>query len=173
MSKTLNCLVCGKPLADHENICTRCGFQYHSAMGGSWETAFEAQKPRAAYYRTNTFLPQFDLGVTCYYWKDADGTIAPDTTKRLSFGTADKMEGKTLWLDQEFSRLPDEEDLTIEVSVKVPGAAERILPFRVKALTEPRLQRLGLLLDRNLNLTLKLSNDVRTVESNILPLLGG
>ena len=46
------------------------------------------------------------------------------------------------------------------------------LPFRVKALTEPRLQRLGLVLDQDLNLTLKLTNGVRTVESGRLPLLG-
>lgn len=172
MSNTLNCLVCGKPLADHENICTRCGFRYMDYIGGTRAQAFEEQRGEAAEYRSGTFLPRFDLGVTCYYWKDQDGTIAPDTTKRLSFGTADKMEGTTLWLDQEFSRLPDEEELTVEVSVKVPGAAERILPFRVKALTEPRLQRLGLALDQDLNLTLKLTNGVRTVESGRLPLLG-
>lgn len=173
MSNTLNCLVCGKPLINSENTCPNCGFQYHSAMGGTWETAFEAQKPRAAYYRTNTFLPRFDLGITCYYWKDQNGEIAPDTTKRLSFGTAAQLEGKTLWLDQDFARLQEEGELTIQISVKEDGAAERILPFRVKALTEPRLQRLGLKLNDDLELTLLLTNGVTTVESNSLPLLGG
>ena len=173
MSNILNCLVCGKPLINSENTCPNCSFQYHSAMGGSWETAFEAQKPRAAYYRTNTFLPRFDLGITCYYWKDQDGEIALDTTRRLSFGTAAQLEGKALWLDQDFVRLPDEEELTIQISVKEDGAAERILPFRVKALTEPRLQRLGLKLSDDLKLTLLLTDGVTTVASDSLPLLSG
>lgn len=173
MSNTLNCPVCNRPLSDHETVCPLCGFRFMNFIGGTREQAFEAQKDDAAIYRSNTFLPRFDLGVTCYHWKDKGGTIAVDTTERLSFGTAAQAENKTLWLDQEFARLSDEAPLTIEISVKQNDADERILRFQVTPLTEPRLQRLGLKLDSDLNLTLLLTNGSKTVESNRLPLLGG
>ena len=153
---TMNCLVCGKPMASNTNDCPHCNFHYLSYTSGSLEEALEVQKPRADYYRSNTYLPRIDLGITCYHWKDENGTIALASTERLSFGTAASLENKTVWLNQDFARLPDEETLTVDVSVKEQGAAERTLRFTLPALKDAELQRLGLQLDSNLKLTLKL-----------------
>ena len=170
---TMNCLVCGNPMTNTENDCPRCGFHYLDYLGGDWAQAVEAQKPDAVFYRTNTFLPKFDLGITCYRWKDENGTIALASTERISFGTAAALEKNTVWLNQEFARLPDEDKLTVEVSVKEQGRAERTLQFTLPALTEPELQRLGLALDADLKLTLKLktASGKREVTSNTIGLL--
>lgn len=153
---TMNCLVCGKPMASNANDCPHCGFHYLSYTSGSLAEALEAQKPRAAYYRSNTYLPKLDLGITCYRWKDDNGTIALASTERLSFGTAADLENKTVWLDQEFARLPDEDQLNVQISVKEAGASERTLQFTLPALKEAELQRLGLQLDSAMMLTVKL-----------------
>lgn len=170
---TMKCLVCGKPMASNVNDCPHCGFHYLSYTGGSLAEALEAQKPRADYYRSNTYLPKLDLGITCYRWKDDNGTIALASTERLSFGTAASLENKTVWLSQEFARLPDEEQLNVQVSVKEQGASERILQFTLPALKEAELQRLGLQLDSSMKLTLKLktASGKREVASNAVALL--
>lgn len=170
---TMNCLVCGKPMAITENDCPRCKFHYLDYMGGDWTQAMEAQKPDAAIYRTSTFLPRFDLGITCYHWKDENGTIALASTERLSFGSAAAVENKTVWLNQEFARLPEEEQLSVEVSVREHSATERTLRFTLPALHEPELQRLGLELDSALKLTLKLKtvSGKREVASDAIGLL--
>lgn len=170
---SMNCIVCGRPLNNHENDCPRCKFHYLDYMGGDWEQAMEAQKPDAAYYRTNTFLPKFDLGVTRYRWMDDNGTIALASVERLSFGTAADLENNTVWLSQEFARLPDEKQLTVEVSVREEGAAERTLVFTLPALDQPELQLLGLEMNRDLKLTLKLktASGKNEVASNAICLL--
>lgn len=153
---TMNCLVCGNPMSSTENDCPRCGFHYLGFTSGTQAEALEAQKPRAKYYRSNTYLPKLDLGITCYRWKDENGTIALASTERISFGTAAALENKTVWLDQEFARLPDEDKLTVEVTVKEQGQADRTLQFTLPALAEPELQRLGIALSDDMKLTLKL-----------------
>lgn len=170
---TMNCLVCGKPMANNANDCPHCKFHYLSFIGGSLADALEAQKPKADYYRSNTYLPTIDLGITCYHWKDDNGTIALASTERLSFGSAASLENKTVWLNQDFARLPDEEKLTVEVSVKEQGAADRTLQFTLPALKEAELQRLGLQLDSSMKLTLKLktASGKREVASDPVALL--
>lgn len=170
---TMKCLVCGNSMASNVNDCPHCGFHYLSYLGGSLAEALEAQKPKADYYRSHTYLPKLDLGITCYHWKDDNGTIALASTERLSFGNAASLVNKTVWLSQEFARLPDEEQLHIEVSVKEPGAAERILSFTLPALKDAELQRLGLHLDASMKLTLKLktASGSREVVSNAVALL--
>lgn len=170
---TMNCLVCGKPLTNNQSDCPHCGYHYLDYMGGDWAQALEAQRPDAEYYRNSTFLPRFDLGITCYHWKDEGGTIALASTERLSFGTAAAALNKTVWLSQEFARLPDEEKLTVEVTVREQGAAERTLRFTLPALGEPELQKLGLELDQKLNLKLKLktASGKHEVVSNAISLL--
>ena len=166
-----DCLVCFKPLPLGEDVCTRCGFQHYPGLDDDQEAVRNFQRPRAAKSRSEKFLPRFDLGVTSYYWKDENGTIAPDTTKRLSFGTAADMEKKTVWLNQEFARLPDEDKLDIEVSVKQDGAKDRTVRFQLPALKEPQLQRLGLELTQDLQLKLTLKNDKSSVTSDPTPFL--
>ena len=170
---TMNCLVCGRPITQDENICPRCNFHYSDYMGGSWEKAMEAQRYDAQHYRRTTFLPRFDLGITCYRWKDESGSIALASTERLSFGSAAAAENKTVWLSQEFARLPEEEELTVEVSVRESGAAERTLRFTLPALKEPELQKLGISLDADMKLVLKLktASGKREVSSNAVSLL--
>lgn len=172
---TMKCLVCGKPLTSKDKACSCCGFHYLDYIGGSWASALEAQKPDALIYRNGTFLPKFDLGVTCYRWKDAHGTMVQASKERLSFGSAAELENKTVWLDQEFARLPDERKLTVEVSVRKKGAKERTIRFKLPAIDKPELQKLGLCMDSDLMLKLKLktADGSEMVESNAVSLIDG
>lgn len=169
-----DCLVCYQPLTNSENPdkCLCCGFEHLPGMGMDEVALRELQKPRAAAYRTKTFLPQFDLGVNCYHWKDENGSIVLDTTKRLSFGTAADLENKTVWLDQQFARLPEEKELSIDVRIQRSGAAERTVSMTVPALTEPQLQKLGLRLNEKLELELSLKNESSSVTSAPAALIG-
>lgn len=167
-----DCLVCGQSLIHHEDRCPRCGF-YHLPYMGDREPVMEYQKPQADDYRSKKFLPRFDVGVIIYYWRDHNGTIVPDTTKRLSFGTAADLEDRGIvWLPQLFARV-EEEEIPIRISIIQDGRDERILTFRLPALKEPQLQRVGLCMSKDLKLTVTVRNDTDSVSSAPCPLLPG
>lgn len=170
---TINCLVCGKPLVYENNDCPHCKMHYYSAVGGSWAEAVRSQEERAAKYRTETFLPSFELAAICYRWKDQNGKIVQASKDRIVFGSAAKLENKTVWLDQEFARLPDEQTASVEISVRERDAGERVLRFALPMIEEPELQLLGLCLEEGLMLRLKLKtvSGSKMVESNALHLL--
>lgn len=157
----MQCLVCYKTLDG--NICPRCGFQHVDIIGDS-EKALELQKSLADMYRP-TFLKRYNVGVTSYFWKDDNGEIVLDTAKRLPFGTADVMINQTVWLDQEFARIPDEEELTIELSVKKDDAEAYPVQVRLPALKEKQLQKIGVSLTDDLKLRLVLKNQDSQVSS--------
>ena len=171
---TWDCLVCFQPLNNAENPdkCLCCGFEHLPGIGMDEAALRELQKPRAAAYRTKTFLPQFDLGVDCYHWKDENGSIVLDTTKRLSFGSGADLQNKTVWLKQEFARLPEEKEHSIDIHIRRSGASERTVSMTVPALREPQLQKLGLHLNEKLELELELKNESSSVKSAPAALIG-
>ena len=137
----MSCLVCYKPLGGN-HTCPRCGFKPAPGIGNPVMVRKMLEED-AAIHRS-AYLSQFDFGITCYHWKDQDGTYVASSTERLSFGTGDKLYDNIIWLDQEFARLPDEDELTIDVSVRQKGAPERTVSCRIPALKEALLQRVGL-----------------------------
>lgn len=171
----MSCLVCHKPLGGN-HTCPRCGFKPAPGIGNPVMVRKMLEED-AAIHRS-AFLSQFDFGITCYHWKDQDGTYVSSGTERLSFGTGDKLYDNIIWLDQEFARLPDEDELTIEISVRQQGAPERTVSCRIPALKDALLQRLGLSLTqqedaggKNLCLMLSLKNEKTEVFSGFTSFL--
>ena len=140
----MNCLVCGTPLKNKGNDCTCCGFHYLDSVGGSFEENLDLQRSRADYYRANDFLPRFELAVRSYYWKDGLGKIVQASRERLAFGNAAKLQKGTVWLQQEFARMPDEKPMTVEICVLEEDAPERTIRFDMPQFEEPDLLRVGL-----------------------------
>ena len=171
----MSCLVCHKPLGG-SHTCPRCGFTPAPGIGNPVMVRKMLEEDAAVH--RSTYLSQFDFGITCYRWKDQNGTYAVDSTERMSFGTGEKLYDSIVWLDQEFARLPEEETLTIDVNVRKQGASERTVSCQIPALKEPQLQRLGLSLalredgsGRELCLMLSLKNGKSESFSAFTPFL--
>ncbi len=183
----MNCLVCGTPLKNKENDCLCCGFHYLNSVGGSFEENFDLQRSRADYYRTNDFLPRFELAVNCYYWKDGNGKIVQASRKRLTFGNAAELQKGTVWLKEKFARMPDGEPMIVEICVLEKNAPERTIRIDMPLIQEPDLLQLGLRVEEGwhlegsrrvedgpmLVLTLKTVGGRHEVESKPVKLIAG
>ena len=158
------CKCCHLELDAHAENCPRCGLTVFKLVGSNPDQE-KALEPFIHTHR-QSFLKKFKLGVTCYYWKDQNGTIVQDTTRTLSFGTAAELLDGTVWLDQEFARLPDEKEIAIDLTISETGAADRTVQVRVTPPTEPQLQRLGAQLGKDLQLRLLVKNEKTTCTSS-------
>ena len=158
------CLACKRPMPEGVQQCPHCNFMHYASMNNDEETYRVMMEPYAEMHRAD-FLSRFDMGITTYHWKDQDGTVVLDTTKRLSLGTAQAMRGNVVWLDQEFARLPDVDEMTVELSVHRSGAAPYGILVALPALKEPQLQRLGMTLTEDLKLRVLLKNQDSEVSS--------
>ena len=157
----MRCMACYKEFPEGAEVCPRCNFTNYDTIG---DDAAPALKALAAKHR-ELFLKKTDLGVMVYTWKDQNGTIVLDQKKRLSFGTVDTLAGKTVWLSQKFSRLPDTGSMTVDLSIERQGIPGRILPVAISLPQERQLQQLGVSVSEELMLTLMLKNDTTTKTS--------
>lgn len=171
----MSCIACRKPL-DGKSTCPRCGF-VHAPIIGNPVIGQKIQEEDAANHRIS-YLSKFDFGITCYHWKDQNGIIVLDTTERLSFGAGDQLFDNTVFLEQEFARLPDEEQLTVDISIQQAGTRERSIACQVPVLKDPLLQRLGLSLGlseingaKELSMMLTLKNEQHESYSPLTPFL--
>lgn len=162
------CKCCYQELQEQDLTCPRCGLTHFKIVGGNSEQE-KALEPFIHSHRMS-FLQKYDLGVTCYFWKDQDGTIALDNKRTLSFGTAAELLGGTRWLDQEFARMPDDQEIAVELSIAEQGGSKRTVQVRVTPPTVPELQRLGLQLDKQLQLQLLVKGGDKTSSSTLAPL---
>lgn len=163
------CKCCYQELGENDLNCPRCGLTQFKIVGN--DPAQEKVLESLIHSHRMGFLGKYELGVTCYYWKDQDGTIALDNKRTLSFGTAAELLDGTRWLDQEFARMPDDQEITVDLTVSENGGTGRDLKVRVTPPTEPQLQKLGLQLDKQLQLRLLVKNDKTTSTSTSVSLL--
>lgn len=154
MSKKCRC--CFLQLTDNTDNCPRCGLTDFKIIG----TNPDQEKALEPFIQTHRmgFLKKYTLGVTCYHWKDQNGTIVLDTTETLSFGTAADLLNNTIWLDQEFARMPEDQQIAIDLTVSETGASDRTVQVSITPPTEPQLQLLGAQLDSELQLRLLVKN---------------
>lgn len=165
----MRCLCCYKSYSDDKNNCPRCGFTKFHVV----ETDPDTQKgiERLIQNHRRGFLANYDVGVTSYYWKDQDGAIVLDYTSRKSFGPACELLGKSVFLEQEFARVTDVEELAIEVTIEENGGSTRSIQLRVPLLKEAELLQLGMELDQELQLRLLLKNQTSQTRSEPAALL--
>lgn len=157
----MRCIACYKEFPEGADVCPRCNFTNYDTIG---DDAMPALKALAAKHREQ-FLKKYDLGVMIYTWKDQDGTIVLDQKQRLSFGTVDRLVGKTTWLSQKFARIPDTGSMTVDLSIQKQDTIGRILPVAISLPQEKQLQQLGVSVSDDLTLTLMLKNDTTTKSS--------
>lgn len=67
--------------------------------------------------------------------------------------------------------MPDDQEITVDLTVTENGGTGRDLQVRVTPPTEPQLQKLGLQLDKQLQLRLLVKNDKTTSTSTSVSLL--
>lgn len=166
----MRCLCCHKPnLSIEQGNCPRCGFILFNTVGYSEDK--KAVIDSLVDEHCQNFLKTYDVGITAYYWKDQDGTIVLDHSSRISLGSAASMFKKTVWLDQDFARMPDGEDLNLELSLQHGTEAPRTISVRIPELKEKELQRLGIELNQDLQLKVTVKNQSSSSSSEPVALL--
>lgn len=153
----MKCFVCNNEFDG--NVCPRCKFP-KVFIPGDYEAGLEKMKPEIDAYREE-FLDGIEVGIITYFWKDEGGNIVLDREERASFGKGKDLRGSTLWLEQLFARIPDEETLNIRVYIKA-GDSESEKTVRLPNLFEAELQRIGIYTDEDFRFKLLLKNDTGT-----------
>ena len=152
----MKCIVCGKELTSPFQPCTGCGFVQPAVVGdAAGAQAFIASK--AEKYKQE-LLEQLDFGIMIFRWKDDKGTLVLDTKERLSFGSGKDLLNRTLWLDQQFARLPDMNTMQLQLSVRRLGLDLATVSVSIPVPQGCHLQQVGLELRDNFTLQLKLKN---------------
>ena len=162
------CKACSKEMKDALRPCPRCGFRQPAVIGDA--DAAQALIAKRANKHLVSFLRDYDIGVTVYYWKDQKGTVVADRQQRLSFGTGEALLGSTHYLEQKFARIPEVTTMELQLSVLKKG--EVFMEKTVSIPTPPgaHLQQLGMELSASLQLRLKLKNPQGEMESQPLDL---
>lgn len=161
----MKCIVCGK---DYEkDSCPVCQFP-KIEFPGDPEKGLQAMKGAIDAYRDD-FLKQVSVGVIAYQWKDDNGVIVMDRSERVQIGTGKELREATRWLAEKFARIPDEEGLQVNLSIRINGKDEE-RSVRIPNLMEPELQELGAAVDEALNIQLLLRNSSRSTQSEKMPL---
>ncbi len=163
------CRVCLKELNHSGGSCPRCGFQ-EPAFFGDPAKAQQLISRKADAYRTQ-YLSQFDFGVTVYYWKDKDGTLVPDRTERLSFGSGEALLGAAQWLDQPFARVPDVEAMGLQLDIRQAGTSYRTMSVQVPVPKGAHLQQAGISLSPDMKVRLLLKNPQDQTQSEPISFL--
>ena len=161
----MKCVVCGKEY--EKDRCPVCGFP-KVEFPGDPEEGLRAMRPAIEAYRDD-FLSKVSIGVIVYQWKDDNGAIVLDRSERLQIGTGKELMGNTRWLAEKFARIPDEEGLQVNLSIRINGKDEE-RSVRIPNLMEPELQELGAAVDEALNIQLLLRNSSRSTQSEKMPL---
>ena len=165
------CRVCHNELTTPAKPCPRCGFQ-EPAFFGDPAKAEQIISHKADTYRTQ-FLSEFDFGITIYRWKDKDGTLVPDRTDRLSFGSGTDLLDKTFWLDQSFARIPDLAAMDLELDIRRNGTGYQTLSVPVPVPKGNHLHQAGISLSRDMTVQLLLKNPQEQTRSAAVSFLRG
>lgn len=161
----MKCIVCGKEY--EKDKCPVCLFP-KIEFPSDPEKGLRAMRPAIDAYRDD-FLGQVSIGIVAYHWKDDDGDIVMDRNERIQIGTGKELLGNTKWLAEKFARIPDEEELQVNLSIQVNGEDE-VRSVSIPNLMEPELQELGAVVDDALNIQLLLRNSSGSTQSEKTPL---
>lgn len=157
------CRVCHKELTNPARPCPGCGFQ-EPAFFGDRTSAEQLISRKADAYRTQ-YLSEFDFGVTIYRWKDEDGSLVLDHTERMSFGSGSALLDKTCWLEQPFARIPDTQQLQLQLAILRNGQDYRQITISVPVPRGNHLLSAGISLSRDMKVRLLLKNPQEQTQS--------
>lgn len=164
----MKCVICSASFDTDK--CPVCQFPVISFPGDP-EEGLRKIKPQIDAFR-KTFLDQLSIGVVSYRWKDQDGVLVKSSEDILPIAIGSDLAEKTVWLDQQFARLPDKETLSVHVQCSwgPEDDQKRNLTVDIPNLLEPELQEIGATLDQNCNLQMKLRNQTSSSDSAWIPL---
>jgi len=165
----MKCFVCKKECEDDVK-CPVCGFMPVVDLG---EDPDETERKNASIIESyrNEFLKKVDVGVIAYRWKDEGGKLVVESEDRMSFGKGHQLYRRSAWCESKFARIPDEEQITVRVSVQ-NGDNDDIKEIHLPNLKDAELQELGVELDKDMRLRLLLRNSTNTESSDWIPLFG-
>lgn len=135
----MKCLVCGEIFEGNE--CPLCGFPVVNFPGDP-EAGLKLLQPTIQQHR-KTFLNRFQVGVTVYHWKDADGKLVLDREERIPVGTGAELLDGEVWLPRKFARIPDVPELQVGVYID-NGERCREVQVQLPNLMGRELQELGM-----------------------------
>ena len=150
----MKCLVCKKQFEG--DSCPRCGFPVIESTNTN--DLMEQLKDQIEDYRQR-FEKEIQLELIIYRWKEENGAVVQDRKDRLPFGSFPELCGKETWLSQEFARIPDADKIKLQYCVRTQNE-EKEHTVQIKNLLEPALQKVGIEVDSNYRLRLKLKNDL-------------
>lgn len=165
----MRCMVCNQEIPEGRETCPRCGFVQYQVIGDARE-ANSALEAIAEKHR-KSLLQRFTIGVTIFTWRDQDGLVVLDQKKQLSYSLGGNyLPGEKVWWEQQFARIPNEKELTIELLVS-NGDSVRTIPVRIPVPQEKQLQTLGFQASGDLHVRLLLKNTLTQTCSEWVDLL--
>ena len=158
------CIVCGGSFQPQSN-CPYCNFPEITVLGDK-----AVLDEMAAGYRKE-YLADIRLGVMYTMWKADGDTLTADREGCELFADGSAVQGTDIWCDRQLARQPDGDRVDVRLVVEKAGQ-RRIIPVSVPNLKQPRLQQIGLRLCEKLHVRVLLRNDIQTVESQPVSLVG-
>lgn len=151
----MKCFVCHKEYQGQ--ACPRCEFPNVQVPGASREKAMQDLAPAIHSYR-KTFLESIRLDTVICYWKDDNGVIALDHEDVIPLGTGTELYGGEKWHPQKLARVKELTRIPVRLRIGVRDTYREV-QVEVENLSQPQLQQLGVEMDEDFNIRLKLRND--------------
>lgn len=150
----MKCYVCGKIYED--KVCPRCKFPAVQIPNTTWEEGRQAlastiEPARAA------FLNTIRISMIAYHHRDENGVYVLDREEEILLGSGPELLGKELWLDREFARMGEQKTVSIRLRIAI-GEKKREEQIELPNPQAPELQKIGIAMDEQFFLRLKLTN---------------
>lgn len=154
----MKCYVCGKTYTG--NVCPRCRFPAVEVPNTTWEQGRLALAATIAPFRA-AFLESIRVSMIAFYHRDENGFYVPDREEEILLGTGTALYENEVWLDREFARREDQPSIRIHLRLTT-GSNTRQELVEVPNLHAPELQKLGITMDDQFQIRLKLRNTSET-----------
>ena len=154
----MKCFVCNQEYQGA--VCPRCTFPNVQVPGATREKAMQDLAPTIAVYKNN-FLSTIRLDVVICYWKDEQGLTVLDHEDTICLGTGTELYQKEMWHEQKFARIENEPRIFVTLRITM-GDKTREQQVALENISDPYLQQLGVEMDGEFNICLKLRNDAGT-----------
>lgn len=152
MSET-KCMVCGKMYDSGK--CPRCKFP-RMAVVGDYEEGLAKLAETAKSYRRE-YLTDIQIEIAVSKWKNCDEKLVLDSTVMIPLAKGEEILDKEKWMEEYFARIPDRDML--EISLMIQKADEqRNVTVSLPNLMQPKLQQIGVRLQKDMEICLMLRN---------------
>lgn len=136
----MKCDACGATVESGATACPICGFPV-VVFPGDREEGLQRLKPQIDRC-LEELLKKLSVGAVSYRWADRNGVLEQTAEEKREIGGGTELTKGTVWLQEDFARKPEAEEIEIRSYVRLRGVdTERTL--RVPNLLEARLQQIG------------------------------